>query len=190
MSEGVEANARLTSSAGIVLFILFAAVGITILAIRRLFFPHVFIGFLVIPPVAIKLGSTGYRFFRYYSGDEGYRAAGPPLLELRLLAPVVVASTVAVLGTGVALWLAGSDGEWLGRSWISWHKLSFFVWLFASGIHVVAYLTRAGDLGLADFLGRRRLSGALTREGLILAGVILGVVLASVMLSIHSSGSA
>jgi len=177
--EGVEANARLTSSAGIVLLILFAAVGVTILAIRRLFFPHVFIGFLVIPPVALKLGSTDYRFFRYYSGDPRYRAAGPPLLELRLLAPVVVVSTVAVLGTGVALWLAGNDSQWLGRSWLSWHKLSFLVWIFATGIHVLAYLTRAGELGMADFLGRRRLGGALTREGLVLAGVILGMCLRS-----------
>ena len=185
----VEANARLTSSAGIVLFVLFAAIGVTILAIRRLFFPHLFIGFLLIPPVAVKLASTGYRFFRYYSGDARYRAAGPPLLELRLLAPVVVISTVAVLGTGVALWLDRSDNGWLGRSWLSWHKLSFIVWIFATGVHVLAYFTRAGELGLADFLPDHRVAGAPIRQGIVAAGVILGLVLSVALLGVRSIGA-
>jgi len=179
---GVEGNARLTSSTGIVLVILLAAIGITILSIRRLFLPHVFLGFFLIPPVALKLGSTGYRFLRYYIGDRGYRAAGPPLLELRLLAPVVVVSTVVVFWTGVALWVAGNSPGWLGRSWLSWHKLSFIVWIFATGIHVLAYIVRAGNLGLAD-LGRP-IRGALTRQGLLAAGLVAGLVLALVMMKV------
>ena len=184
--DGVEGNARLTSTTGIILFILFAAIGITILSIRRLVLPHVFIGFLLIPPVALKLGSTGYRFLRYYVRDPRYRAAGPPILELRLLAPVVVISTVVVFWSGVALWVAGNPPGWLGRPWLAWHKLSFIVWIFATGIHVLAYLVRAGDLGLADFIRGHRLRGALTRQGIVAAGLVLGLVLAIAMLSLRT----
>ena len=35
---------------------------------------------------------------------------GPPLLPLRLLAPLVVASTLAVFATGVALLVVGPGG--------------------------------------------------------------------------------
>jgi len=185
-ADGVEGNARLTSTTGIILFLLFAAIGITILSIRRLVLPHVFIGFLLIPPVALKLGSTGYRFLRYYLRDPRYRVAGPPILELRLLAPVVVISTIVVFWSGVALWVAGNDSGWLGRSWLTWHKLAFIVWIFATGIHILAYLVRAGDLGLADLIGGHRLRGALTRQGLVVAAVVLGVVLAIAMLSLQT----
>ena len=61
------------------------------------------IGMVLIPPVALKLGSTGYRFARYYLGSPVYRAKGPPLLPLRLLAPVLVLTTLLVFATGV--WL-------------------------------------------------------------------------------------
>ncbi len=66
-----------------------------------------FIGMLVIGPVALKLASTGYRVVRYYAGSRPYRGKGPPLTALRLLAPLLVVSTVAVFATGVVL-LAGS----------------------------------------------------------------------------------
>ncbi len=38
---------------------------------------HMFIGLVLIPPVLLKLGSTGYRFARYYTGAPAYRAKGP-----------------------------------------------------------------------------------------------------------------
>ena len=51
---------------------------------------------LLIPPVALKLASTGYRFWHYYRGSPAYVLRGPPHLLLRLLAPLVVVSTLAV----------------------------------------------------------------------------------------------
>jgi hypothetical protein len=51
---------------------------------------NIFIGLLLIPPVAVKLGGTGYRFARYYGHDEPYVRKGPPPAFLRLLAPGVV----------------------------------------------------------------------------------------------------
>ena len=47
--NGVEGNARLTASVAVVLFVLLAAEGVTILRIRPLLTPHVFIGMLLAP---------------------------------------------------------------------------------------------------------------------------------------------
>ncbi|HXX89281.1 MAG TPA: hypothetical protein VEI83_03540, partial [Acidimicrobiales bacterium] len=104
--RGVEANARLTAAAAVVLFVLLALEGFTILGVRQLLTPHVFIGMLLIPPVIVKIASTSYRFARYYLGDPAYRRKGPPPLLLRLLGPLVVVLTLVVLASGVALLLA------------------------------------------------------------------------------------
>lgn len=167
---GPDGNERLTAAAGAVLFVLLAAEGVTILSIRPLLSPHIFIGMLLIPPVALKLGSTAWRFMRYYRGVSEYRRKGPPLLPLRLLAPVVVASTVAVFATGIALLIVGPGGGIV----LGLHKASFVVWLVATGIHVLAYLTRVPRLAAADWRPRApRLDGAFGRR-LLLAGMIVG----------------
>ena len=49
------------------------AEGVTIVLIGDLLSAHMFIGMALIPPVLLKLGSTGYRFARYYSGARIYR---------------------------------------------------------------------------------------------------------------------
>jgi hypothetical protein len=41
---------------------------VTILSIGPLIWWHVLLGMLLIPPVLLKLGSTGWRFMRYYGG--------------------------------------------------------------------------------------------------------------------------
>ena len=63
--DGVAGNARLTGGAAVALLALLAAEGATIPFIGPLAGPHVFIGMLLIGPVALKLGSTGYRCARY-----------------------------------------------------------------------------------------------------------------------------
>lgn len=170
-----EANERLTASSGAVLFLLLVAEGVTILFIRPLLSAHMFIGMLLIPPVVLKLASTGWRFARYYRGDREYVAKGPPLLPLRLLAPLVVASTVVLFGTGVALLAAGP-----GRGFIlGLHKASFVVWLVATGIHVLAYLPRLPRLAAADWRGRRSfVPGAFTRRTLLAGSIVAGAILA------------
>ena len=142
MRAGPDVNERLTAASGAVLFLLLAAEGVTILFIQPLLSTHVFIGMLLVPPVALKLGSTGWRFARYYLGAREYVEKGPPLLALRLLAPVVVASTVAVFATGVALLVRGPGGGLL----LGLHKASFVVWLAATGVHVLAYVWRVPRL--------------------------------------------
>src|SRR5215469_9967600 len=89
--SGAIGNARLTSLAGVVLLVLLAAEGATIVSIQQLLSVHVFIGMLLLGPVALKLATTGYRFARYYTGGVEYLREGPPPPLMRVLvAPVLV----------------------------------------------------------------------------------------------------
>lgn len=181
--ERVEGNARLTALVSIVLLVLLAAEGFTILSIHRLLPLHLFIGLLVIPPVLLKLGSTGWRFARYYRGDPSYRRAGPPPLLLRATGPIVIASTIAVLATGVELWLFGDR---FGLGWLIAHKLSFVIWFVVMAIHVLGHLERAPALALRDLVNRPRIRGRATRQAITLGSVLMGVVLAFATLLVQS----
>jgi hypothetical protein len=178
-SGGVDGNERLTAATAVALILLLAAEGVTILFLRPLFSAHVFIGMLLIPPVALKLGSTGWRFLRYYSGRREYVRRGPPLLPLRLLAPLVVASTVGVFATGVALLVVGPAGGIV----LGLHKASFAVWLVTTGLHVLAHLRRIPGLVLADWRRRvvppeRAVRGTFLRQTLLAGTLVAGAILA------------
>ena len=186
---GAEGNERLTALTGLVLLVLFAAEGVTILSVRGLLTLHFFLGMLLIGPVALKAGSTIYRFVRYYAGAAGYRRKGPPAPLLRLLGPVVVLTSVAVIGTGVMLALTGPDG----RAWLFLHKASFVLWFGAMTVHVLAYVWRLPSVVGGDLAGRagRRanevLAGRTARWLLLTASVLAGLLLA--MLTIHRTGA-
>ena len=174
-TEGVDGNERLTAGAAVVLFVLLAVEGVTIVFLRPLFSVHVFVGMLLIPPVALKVGSTGWRFVRYYTGREEYVRKGPPLLPLRLLAPVVVVSTIAVFATGVTLLAVGPGGGIV----LGLHKASFVVWLVATGIHVLAHLGRMRRIAPRDWRPERpRLRGVSARRGLLAGSIVAGTILA------------
>jgi hypothetical protein len=173
---GPEGNARLTATTGAVLIVLLAAEGVTILRIRGLISAHIFIGMLLIPPVALKLASTGYRFMRYYAGTAAYVAKGPPQALMRfVVAPIVVASTIVLFGTGVALLVRGPGGGLL----LGLHKASFVVWLGATAVHVLWYVARVPALASADWRPVLRIGGVALRAGLVLAVLGAGIVLAA-----------
>ena len=75
---GIAGNERLTGSTGAVLFVLLFVEGVTILSLDALMPLHVLVGIALIPPVLLKLASTGYRLARYYTGDATYVRRGPP----------------------------------------------------------------------------------------------------------------
>ena len=64
VDPGVESNARLTAATGAVLLVLLAAEGLTLVSLDRFLRWHELIGVLVLPPIVLKLGATGYRFVR------------------------------------------------------------------------------------------------------------------------------
>jgi hypothetical protein len=180
--SGVVANERLTALTGVLLVVLLALLGLTVFSVRRLLPEHFFLGILVIPPLALKMASTGYRFARYYTGDPPYRRAGPPQLLMRLLAPIVVVSTVAIFATGLELWLFGMR---FGSVWVEAHKLSFTIWVPATGVHVLGHLSRTGRAAGQE-LSSSRLAGGIIRRSLVVASLITGLVLAVASLSYSS----
>jgi hypothetical protein len=173
----------LTAATAAVLLVLLALEGLTLLAIRQLLLPHVFLGFLLIPPVLLKLASAGWRTTRYYRRREEYVRRGPPALLLRIVvAPVVVVSSVALFATGVAVVALGRGGVLLDL-----HKASFFVWVAAMSIHVLAHVLGLPRLVAADWWRPDALAGRRARQ-LALAGALvcgLAVAVAAVPLADH-----
>lgn len=141
-----HSNERLTALAGVALFFLLAAEGITLLALRPLLAEHIVIGLILIPPVLLKLAATGWRFLHFYVGDAEYVRRGPPRPLLRVLAPVLVLSTAAILVTGVLLIVLGPAHP---GPLLLLHKASFVVWVPVFAIHVLAYVWRVPRLALA-----------------------------------------
>jgi hypothetical protein len=161
------------------LFVLLAALGVTILRIGQLLSIHMFVGMLLIPPVVLKLASTGYRFMRYYTADPHYRRKGPPPPALRLMAPLLVLCTAVVFASGVALLLVGPSAR---GALLPIHKVSFFAWLALAGVHVLGHAPSMPAALRADYGRTARLSGDSTgRAGRVLAlssALVMGVVLA------------
>lgn len=166
--DGVDGNERLTATNAAVLLVLLALEAATLVSITQLLVPHVFLGFLLIPPVALKLGSTGWRLLRYYRGSEPYVRRGPPHPLLRfVVGPLVVVSTVALFASGVAVVATGRRGLLLGA-----HKASFVLWAGAMGLHVLWHVWKLPSLVLDRLPGRGlRLAaiGAALGAGLVLA---------------------
>jgi len=178
--SGVAGNARITATFGAVIFVLLFIEGITVLRVRALISTHVFVGMLLVPFVVLKLASTGYRFVRYYGGDPAYVEKGPPPLVLRVLGPVVVATTVLLLATGIATVLADRRTGWLLRA----HKVSFVLWFAAMTIHVLGHAIETPALATADLRGttRRRAPGAPVRIALLVGTLVVALGLGVVSL--------
>jgi len=176
---GTEGNERLTAATGATLIVLLAVIGLTILRIHGLLSVHMFVGMLLIPPVLLKMSSTGYRFIRYYTADARYQSKGPPATALRMIAPVLVLSTVVVFATGVALLFVGPTSR---GTLLPLHKVSFIVWIMFTALHVLGHLPSMPAFLRADYGRVATLSGDITgRAGrsLALAGALVaGVVLA------------
>src|SRR5690242_11373572 len=126
LGGGVDGNGWITTATGVVLIVLLAVLGVTIVLIGQLTWLHLFLGLLLLGPVALKLASTGYRFVRYYTHDRRYVDRGPPIWPLRSIAPVVVATTAIVFASGIVLLFLGPRDR---GPWQSVHKVSFIVWL-------------------------------------------------------------
>jgi hypothetical protein len=162
---GPEGNERLTATAAVLVLLLLAVEGATILFIRPLLTLHMFVGVMLIPAIGLKLASNGYRFMRYYTSSPTYRAKGPPWLVMRILAPVLVAATGVVLGSGVYLLATGQRAG----AWVGVHKTSFVVWLALASVHVVVYVWR-----LPELVFDRKAPGFALRVGLVAAALVVG----------------
>jgi hypothetical protein len=164
----VAANQRLTALNGVPLYMLLVGIAITILFIRPLLIVHYLVGFLLIPPVLLKLVSTGYKFARYYLGHSSYRVAGaPPFLLRFVVAPILVTSTVAVFATGLELWAFGLR---FGSAWASAHTLSAVVFVIAATLHLIGHSRESATSSIAP--------DAVNVRSFIVGSLVLGGVLA------------
>jgi hypothetical protein len=178
---GVEGNTRLTAVNGMVLLVLLAVEGFTVLDVRGMITLHVYLGVLLVGPVVLKCASTMYRFARYYRGAPEYVRKGPPHPILRVFGPLVVLTSLAVLGTGIGLIYTtpGHTGPLL-----TLHKASFVVWFGAMTVHVLGHLVDAGtvtwrelrDRAAAPAVRQRR-----WRSAAVVVALLAGVGLATAL---------
>jgi len=184
LGGGTDGNEELTSRVGVVLIVLFAVLGVTILQIRQLIWLHLFLGLLLLGPVALKLASTGYRFVRYYARDTTYLRKGPPELALRAMGPILVASTMAVFTSGIVLLFEGPRNRALP---LLIHKASFIVWLVFVGLHIVGHLPGFASALRASNVSQEGLGTATGAAGrwIVLVGAIVGGVVLALALIPH-----
>jgi hypothetical protein len=180
---GPAGNERLTAVTAASLLALLAIEGVTIIQLRQLIWLHLFVGMALVPAVALKLASTGWRFIRYYTGSEPYVRKGPPHLIMRASAPFLILSTVAVLGTGVALLLAGPGSR---DTVLPLHKLSFFIWLGFFALPVLVHVTGVPAALRAEYRPRGRgaakPAGRAGRSLAVAVALAAGVILAVAVL--------
>lgn len=166
---GVEGNARMTGVLGALLLVALAVEGVTVPGVSELFTLHVFVGLFVIPVVCLKLATTGYRFLHYYRGTAAYRRKGPPHPILRIAAPLVVVSTISLLGTGIVSLAVGPRHS---DTWVTLHQGSFIVWFAAMTVHVLGHLLETWRLTTAEV----RADPPVPRRGLRISLVVVSLV--------------
>lgn len=180
LEAGPAGNQELTTVTGAVLLILLSAEVLTTLLMGSLLGLHFFLGMVLIGPICLKVGSTVWRFTRYYTGSAPYVRRGPPPMPQRVLGPLLILTSVGVLGTGVMLAIGGPS-----FAWQKLHQRLFYLWLIVVIIHVIHYLPKLPQLLASHPAGRalRVMTGGRQRWLLLTGSLIVGLLLA--MLTYH-----
>jgi hypothetical protein len=144
----VAGNERLTALAGAVLFVLMVIEVVSAAILHTLLSIHVFVGILLTGPLVVKLGSTGWRFLRYYTGVPAFVRRGPPHLLLRVLAPLLIVATLLVIGSGIGLVVLGPSHA---GSLLSLHGISALILLPLLVIHIFAHTRQIPRLVADDW---------------------------------------
>jgi hypothetical protein len=171
---GVIGNKRLTALVSLVLLVLIIVELVTS-AFLRLWLPaHTVVGVLLAGPLLVKMGSTGWRFLRYYTRVPAYVRRGPPLLVLRVLGPVLLVTTLIMVGSGIGLVVTGPLQPFLVT-----HVFSTLLWLPLIAVHSLAHLQQVPQSIASDWsskLGPRFHVGRGLRLGVNLGALLLGVI--------------
>ena len=181
----IDQNERMTAIAGALLF-LFIIVELFITAsLDGLTTEHVFAGILISGPLVVKMFSTGYRFFRYYTKSPEYVKSGPPNIILRLLAPFLVLTTILVFISGYGL-AFGHDDKLFGKI----HAFCVPLWIALVAVHAYAYIRKVPRLIAKDWsrYTNRQVPGRNVRLGINFVGLLVGVIAAIGLLPLYSQG--
>jgi hypothetical protein len=170
----VIGNERLTALVSLVLLVLIIAELITS-AFLRIWLPaHTVVGVLLAGPLLVKMGSTGWRFLRYYTRAPAYVRRGPPPLVLRVLSPVLLVTTLVMIGSGIGLVVTGPLQPFLLT-----HVFSALVWLPLIAAHSLAHLQQVPRSIASDWStrqGSRFHAGRGLRLGINLGALLFGVI--------------
>lgn len=193
---GPAGNALLTAWTAVVLLILAIGELLTLFDVHGLISWHVALGALLVPPALMKTASTTWRMASYYVGRTPYRDSGPPPLLMRLLGPLVVISTLGLLGTGVLLILLGEDRSHqslatvLGfrLNWVSAHQAFFAAWAVAAGLHLLGRIVPALRMTVMRGPGiARAVPGRWARTATFVVMTVSAAALAVAL--VHADGS-
>ncbi len=157
---GVIGNERLTALVSLVLLVLIIMELVTS-AFLHIWLPtHTVIGVLLAGPLLVKMGSTGWRFLRYYTRAPAYVRRGPPPL-------VMVGSGIGLLVTGPL------------QPLLLTHGFSALLWLPLIAVHSLAHLQRFPRNIASDWStqqGSRFHVGRGLRLGTNLGALLFGVI--------------
>ena len=176
--SSVTGNERITALAGAILLVLIVVELVSAAILHTLMSIHVFAGVLLAGPLIVKLGSTGWRFLRYYTGSPAFVRRGPPHLALRVMAPLLIVTTLVVIGSGIGLVVTGPGSAGL---LIPLHGFSVLVWLPLIAIHTFAHILRVPRLVTDDWSkpsNESKVSGRGSRFGVNLGALLAGLVAA------------
>lgn len=190
-SGGPAGNARLTAWTGLVLLVLILAEMLTVLDVHGLITWHIVLGTLLVPVALLKTASTSWRIGRYYTGHRPYQDAGPPPMPMRLLGPLVVLSTLGLLGSGLALIALGPDAGrrpfvtvlGVGLDTLTLHQGLFFVFAGATGLHVLGRVIPAVMLLAGRVQRTTSVPGGTRRIVALGAALIAAAVAATLVLA-------
>lgn len=170
----VIGNERLTALVSLVLLMLIIVELVTS-AFLRIWLPaHTVVGVLLVGPLLVKMGSTGWRFLRYYTGAPAYVRRGPPPLVLRVLGPVLLVTTLVMVGSGIGLVVTGPIQLFLLA-----HVFSALLWLPLMAVHSLAHWSQVPRRLADDWssrLGPHSQIGRGLRLGVNLGALLLGVI--------------
>lgn len=170
-----DGNERLTAAVGLLLIVLSVIeIATLLLGLQTFLHVHVFVGLVLLPPIVVKLASTGWRFARYYTRNQAYRLKGAPQTVMRLLAPLLVLFTILLFGSGIAM--AFTHGGWLHLA-RRVHGPAAVGWMLTLGVHVLVYLVRALRAASGDLhpQTRRAVVGARVRTWILVAAAASGL---------------
>ncbi len=176
--SAVVGNERMTALAGAVLLVLILMELVSAAILHTLLSIHVFAGVLLAGPLVVKLGSTGWRFLRYYTGSPAFVHRGPPYPALRVMAPLLIATTLVVIGSGIGLVVTGPSSA---GPLLPLHGFSVLFWLPLFALHVFAHTWRVPRLVTVDWsksTSKSDVSGRRLRLGVNLGALLTGAAAA------------
>lgn len=181
----IDRNERITVIAGALLFVFIIVELFITSSVRSLGTEHVFVGILLSGPLVVKMLSTGYRFFRYYTKSPKYVRQGPPNSVLRILAPFLVLTTLLVFTSGY-LMVFGHNFNF----YLKIHAVSCALWLPLLIIHIYAYIRKVLSVVSSNrnTSTKRPTSNKKAGLGINIAGLIIGVIASIALLPKYGRG--